>query len=77
MAQHSAPIRDVAAFGRRLRALRRAAGHSQEGFAHLAGLDRTYVGGIERDERNPGLKTVLRLADTLEVEPAVLFQEGP
>ena len=65
---------DVHAFGRNLRALRRAAGHSQEGFAHLAGLDRTYVGGIERGERNPALKTIIQLAETLDVEAARLFE---
>lgn len=65
---------DVPAFGHNLRALRRAAGYSQEAFADLAELDRTYVGGIERGERNPALKTILRLAQALEVEPARLFQ---
>lgn len=65
---------DIQTFGRNVRALRRAAGHSQEGFAHLAGLDRTYVGGIERGERNPALKTIIRLAEALDVEVTSLFE---
>ena len=44
------------------RVLRRALGHFQEGFADLVGLDRTYVGGIERGERNPSLKAILAIA---------------
>ena len=61
-------------FGANLRALRRARGHSQEGFADLVGLDRTYVGGIERGERNPSLKAILAIARALEVEAGELFR---
>ena len=60
-------------FGDRLRALRKERGHSQEGFALLVDLDRTYVGGIERGERNPGLKVILRIAETLDVPVSDLF----
>ena len=60
-------------FGRRLRELRKARGYSQEGFALLVELDRTYVGGIERGERNPGLKVILRIAEALEVPVRELF----
>ena len=61
-------------FGKRLRVLRKARGFSQEGFALQVNLDRTYVGGIERGERNPGLKVILRIADTLDVAVADLFE---
>ena len=64
----------VKIFGENLRALRSTKGFSQEGFAHLAGLDRTYIGGIERGERNPGLKVIILIAKHLEVEPAELFK---
>lgn len=63
----------IQAFGDRVRHLRKARGHSQEAFAHLADLDRTYVGGIERGERNPGLKVIIRIAETLDVPVADLF----
>ncbi len=60
-------------FGKRLRELRKARGFSQEGFALQVNLDRTYIGGIERGERNPGLKVILRIADALDVAVEELF----
>ena len=52
-------------FGQRVRELRAAQGYSQEGFAHACGLDRTYVGGIERGERNVALRNIEQIAVTL------------
>jgi transcriptional regulator with XRE-family HTH domain len=52
-------------FGQRIRTLRQQAGYSQAGFAGECGLDRTYVGGIERGERNVALRNVARIADAL------------
>lgn len=63
-------------FGKRLRELRKAQGYSQEGFALAVELDRTYIGGIERGERNPGLKTILRIAEALGVSATELFVES-
>jgi transcriptional regulator with XRE-family HTH domain len=60
--------------GKRLRQLRQEHGWSQEAFAAEARLDRTYVGGIERGERNPSLKNIARLADTLNVPITRLFE---
>lgn len=62
-------------FGRLVSRLRAAKGFSQEGFAAVAGLHRTYMGGIERGERNPTLTTILRIAEALEVDPAELFRD--
>ena len=63
----------IAAFGLRIRAIRERRGHSQERLAELAGLHRTYIGGIERGERNVSLANIWRIADALEVSPSVLF----
>lgn len=49
-------------FGLRVRALRRVQGFSQESFAEHCGLDRTYVGGIERGERNVALRNIKVIA---------------
>jgi len=61
-------------FGRRLKQLRRTQGLSQEELAFRADLHRTYVGGIERGERNVSLRNIQRLADALEVDVVALFQ---
>ena len=61
-------------FGNRVRAaLRHALGVSQEDVAARATLHRTYVGSVERGERNVGLLNVIRLAEALEVAPADLL----
>lgn len=55
------------AYGLAFREIRSDQGISQERLAHLSGLDRTYVSGIERGERNPSLENLLKLADALGV----------
>jgi transcriptional regulator with XRE-family HTH domain len=60
-------------FGRQVRKHRLLLGISQERLAHLAGLDRTYIGGIERGERNPSLRNISKIAKALDVEMGVLF----
>ena len=64
-------------FGQQVRALRLKKGISQEALAGLSRLDRTYIGGIERGERNPSLKNILKLAFILGVEPSELFTGWP
>lgn len=66
----------VLLFGQRLREIRKEQGLSQEQLAFKAGLHRTYVGGIERGERNVALRNIQRLADALEVDVRVLFEFG-
>ena len=64
--------------GRRVRALRLAKGWSQERLAEEAGLHRTFVGGIERGERNVTVTTLARIARTLHTTPdKLLAQEDP
>ena len=65
------------ALGVRVRELREALTLSQEAFAHKAGLDRTYVSGVQRGRRNPTLDVLYRLADALEVEVRDLFPGKP
>lgn len=59
-------------FGRRMRKLRVRATLSQERLAEEAGLHRTYVGSVERGERNISLQNILRIARALGVDPSVL-----
>jgi transcriptional regulator with XRE-family HTH domain len=61
-------------FGKALRERRHKLGVSQEVFADLCGLDRTYVGGIERGERNVGLANIEKLARALKVSLSELFR---
>ena len=61
-------------FGQRVRKLRKEQGYSQEGFGAACGLDRTYVGGIERGERNVALRNVEVIAQTLGITLADLLE---
>ena len=61
-------------FGVRVRSLRQKARLSQEELADKAGIHRTYIGGVERGERNLGFINILRIADALEISPASLFK---
>lgn len=62
--------------GPAFRHFRELAGMSQEQAALAAGLDRTYVSGIERNRRNPSLKSMQRLASVLAVDLARVFEEA-
>lgn len=67
---------DIASnFGTRIRVLRKERGLSQEAFADIAGLDRSYVGGVERGERNVSLINIKKFADALEISVEELFKE--
>lgn len=59
--------------GRRIRELRKEKGFSQESFAYEVGLDRTYMGSVERGERNIAALNLIKIAKTLKVEVGSLF----
>jgi len=61
------------AFGDEVRKRRQGLGLSQEALADGAGLHRTYIGGIERGERNVSLVNICRLAEALACTPADLL----
>ena len=63
--------------GRNIRVYREAKGVSQEAFADGLEVHRTYMGGIERGERNLTLRSLERLAERLQLDPLVLLQEAP
>jgi transcriptional regulator with XRE-family HTH domain len=60
-------------FGKSVRRLRLEKGWTQEVLAERAKLHPTYIGGIERGERNVGLDNIIRLARALGEHPAALF----
>jgi transcriptional regulator with XRE-family HTH domain len=62
------------ALGHAIRQLRLAAGISQEELADRGDMHRTYVGGIERGERNVSFRNLLKLADALDVRLSVLIE---
>lgn len=62
------------AVGRNLRAYRQERGLSQEAFADLVGVHRTYMGGLERGERNLTLKSVEKIAARVGMNPLSLLQ---
>jgi transcriptional regulator with XRE-family HTH domain len=64
------------AVGRNLRAHRLALGLSQEDLAERLGVHRTYMGGIERGERNLTLKSLERLAGCMGVDPRAMLDPG-
>ena len=63
-------------FARRLREERTGRGISQEELADLAGLHRTYVGSVERGERNVSIDNMERLAAALQLDVVALLQSS-
>jgi transcriptional regulator with XRE-family HTH domain len=61
-------------FGREVRRLRTAKALSQEDLAEVCGLHRTYIGSVERGERNVSIENIARIAKALGVEISSLFR---
>ena len=74
MTMGTMPKQDILqAFGQRVRELRNEREWSQEDLAEEAELDRTYIGGIERGERNLALRNIQRIAETFSMSISELF----
>ena len=73
MAVNPQECRLVKVFAANVRRIRTDRGYSQEKLADLAGLHRTYVGMLERGEKNVTIYNIERIASALEVEPSGLL----
>jgi transcriptional regulator with XRE-family HTH domain len=65
---------ELVQFGRAVRERRQALGYSQEAFGDLCGIDRSYMGGIERGEHNLALLNILKIIDGLQLKPSEFFK---
>lgn len=65
---------EVVKFGRHLFDLRREQKISQEDLAFRSEINRTYIGEVERGEKNPSLTTIVKLAKGLNVDKKVLME---
>jgi transcriptional regulator with XRE-family HTH domain len=66
----------LVALGAEIRRVRAGVGISQEALAVDAGLDRSYVGGIERGEHNLTIMSVTKIAEALKVKPSALLESS-
>ncbi|MEK7150784.1 MAG: helix-turn-helix transcriptional regulator [Patescibacteria group bacterium] len=64
---------DLKRLGKKIRELRRASSISQEALADSAGIERSYMGAIERGERNPSFDKIASIAKALDTSPSKLF----
>lgn len=71
---NEAPSSELKTLGLALRMLRERAGLSQEALAHICGLHRTYVGSIERGERNVSFLNINVIAGALEISASDLIR---
>lgn len=63
----------LVAFGAAVRQRRTELGYSQEAFGDACGIDRSYMGGVERGDRNVTLLNVMKIIDGLEISPSEFF----
>ena len=65
----------LVSLGAAIRAERKAKGLSQEALAELAGIDRSYIGGIERGEHNLAIMNLLKIADALGIKASSMVDK--
>ena len=65
----------VKVFASNLKKYRTQKGLSQEAFAEISGLHRTYISAIEREKRSIALENIQKIADALEIETYLLFND--
>jgi transcriptional regulator with XRE-family HTH domain len=70
---HKGPLRDILA--KNMRRLRAARGLSQEALAHECGINRTYLSGVERSERNVSIDNIARIGKGLRIDPWKLLKD--
>jgi transcriptional regulator with XRE-family HTH domain len=70
---HKGPLRDILA--KNMRRLRAGRGLSQEALAYDSGINRTYLSGVERSERNVSIDNIARIAKGLKVEAWRLLRD--
>lgn len=66
--------KELVSLGKTIRALRLKIGLSQEAFADEVGIDRSYLGGIERGEHNLAMMNLLKISKTLNIPLSELFE---
>lgn len=66
----------IESLGEALRHRRAKIGYSQESFADAVGLHRTYIGAVERGERNITVKNLAKIADALDITPSLLLKDA-
>lgn len=70
------PTKAQRQLGAAIRKLRKELGFSQEGFASEVGLHRTYMGSVERGERNLSLVNLVRISSGLRIKPSELLSRA-
>ena len=66
-------VKQLKKLGNKIRKIRMEKGMSQEMVAHEAGIERSYMGAIERGERNPSYDKFLSIAKAIKVKPSELL----
>lgn len=67
-------VPELVQFGEAVRERRKARGFSQEAFGDACGIDRSYMGGIERGEHNLALVNILKIIAALDMQPSEFFK---